>query len=612
MSGTRNKNVRPDELQALLQACIDVGVEAARQDVGRTGHLFYDVQQRMSHYGDFPERKLYRLQKYYYRVQREFLAGKLDPYPPEARVLWGKAEHADADDPDNDDRWSALIESTVKRKQCHSYVSYEELREIITLARQTNVENLPIDTHDYVFEKMVSMLKEKKMFLNRNAAMLKQVYFRLRKRFLKGKTADFPPEAAKLWASETEGEVGIKFEIVCSDNESESLSQVFDLEISAEVPETAVDSHNVCRICQAQPLSDCKDLLQDTYNSQTYGEIIQETIQVQILCDGQISSKICLECSKFVESMLIFVQQCREACNISSSLKFDACFVEEDYMAEQGADHTADTAVEYLIEKVEPEIDENSLNEQQSPAPADDFFKAEPEAIPDCTEQTMSDQQKYSEFIQSRPSKHRQKKKQCHFCGKSVRDLAIHLTRHGEAKLQCEFCPRKFPNSNQLRVHVNTHTKKYSYPCRVGSCDRVFYNWTTRKNHEQTHDSKFNCKECDASYAYKSQLSIHVRQKHKGIRHLACPHCSFRTFIKSRLLNHVRSIHTSERPYRCTYCESTSNSSTGYYIHFQRHKKSGEAKEYSILCAYCGLQFSKDVALETHICQEHPDVAVVI
>ncbi|XP_055535009.1 zinc finger protein 121-like isoform X2 [Wyeomyia smithii] len=604
-----------DELQVLLKACIEVGVEDVRRQSGRTEPLFYDVQQRMSRYGDFPKRKLYRLQGYYFQTEKDFLNGKLNPYPPEARQLWGTAKH-DVDAPDNDKRWSDLV---------------RKIQEIIRQALQRNLENLSSNDQDYVFEEILSELKMKNLFLNRNATALRLAYLKLRKQFQTGKARYLLPEAAQLWPITKVEQVTIKTETPPSEDENEPLSQWLrnsQQETSLEPIEIVIKTGNECRICQAQLHEESKDLWQDMYNNQTYGIIIQEIIQVQIPCDGQVSSKVCLHCSNFIEQMLLFVQQCREACNIPITIKHDEMFVDIKKQIDIVEDTITDTKqTKTTVECMDATLDYASdrvCSPMRSPSPVAVVCKLkyeigkEKRIITDeqeyrettekNTEEAITDEQKYQEFMKSLPAKPR--KHQCHLCGKVVYNLALHLTSHEAAELQCEFCPHKCPNKYQLEEHMNLHTKKKTYPCRT--CERVFYNWTSRKYHEQAHYIKFNCDKCPAVYKSECSLRQHIKHTHNGIRHLACSSCPYKTFVKSRLLNHVRSFHTSERPYRCTFCESTANSSNSYYTHLQRHKKSGETTEYSMLCAYCGQHFNKDAALEKHICKEHPDVAVVV
>ncbi|XP_055534353.1 zinc finger protein 33B-like [Wyeomyia smithii] len=642
--------VLADELQALLKACVDIGIEEVRRQGGRIESLFYDVQQQMSRYGDFPERKLYRLQTHYLKTERDFLGKKLNPYPPEARQLWGTTEH-DAAAPVNDKRWSNLVQKVQKRNQSPSCVTGKEAKEIVRQALQRNLENLSENDQDNVFAQILSELKNKSLFLNRNVAVLKLAYLRLKNQFQKGKARYLLSESAQLWPLNGPEQIIIKTETSRSEDENEPLSHMSESsqrEPSPELLETVVETKNECRICQGRLLEECKDLIQDTYNSQTYGKIIQETIQVQIPCDGQASSKICLECSNFVEKMLLFVQQCRKACNILFPLKFDEIFVEEKTNVAVEEDTIAETDTKKgFIENSDPAIDYDSdevFSPDRTPSPAvvicelkadmDEESeqkiitteKKNPEIGERCTEETnsnkqeypeievksaeetISDEQKYLEFVKSLPAK--AKKQQCHLCGKTVNRLVNHLASHGPAEFQCDLCPQKCSNKRMLQVHMNRHTKRIAYTCRV--CGTVFYHHASWSQHEKAHYAKFNCDKCDAVYKRKAALQQHIKHIHSGIKHLACLSCSFKTFIKSRLLNHVRSLHTSERPYRCTFCETTANSSNSYYTHFQRHKKSGEATEYSMLCAYCGQRFNKDAALEKHICKKHPDVAVVV
>ncbi|XP_055533581.1 uncharacterized protein LOC129723407 isoform X2 [Wyeomyia smithii] len=558
--------VQADELQALLKACVDFDVEGVRRKGGRIEPLFYDVQQRMSRYGDFPERKLYRLQTHYLQTERDFLDKKLNPYPPEARQLWGTTEH-DANAAPNDKRWSDLVQQIQQRKQSPSCVTRKEAKEIVRQALQRNLENLSENDQDNVFEQILSELKNKSLFLNRNVAVLKLAYLRLQNQFQKGKARYLLPESAQLWPLNKPEQIIIKTKISYSEDENEPLSKMSESsqrEPSPELLETVVETKNECRICQGRLLEECKDLIQDTYNSQTYGKIIQETIQVQIPCDGQASSKICLDCSNFVEKILLFVQQCREACNISNLIKFDGVFVEEKRYVAVEEDTIAETDTETVfIENSDQAIDYDSdevyspdrslspaavicelkdgeqkiiSNEEKHPeigekCPEETKTNKQkyPEIGVESAEETISDEQKYLEFVKSLPAK--PTKQQCHLCGKTVNRLAIHLASHGAAELQCELCPHKCPNKRQLQVHMNKHTKRIAYTCRI--CGRVFYNWTSRKYHEQAHYAKFNCDKCDAVYKNRGALQQHIKHIHNGIKHLACTSCSFKTFIPS-------------------------------------------------------------------------------
>ncbi|XP_058463798.1 zinc finger protein 808-like [Malaya genurostris] len=587
----RNVSFRADEKQALLRACIAVGVEEARRAGRRTEHLFFDVQKLMSNYGHFPNRKLYILSKYYQRMEKDFRSGKLNPHPPEARQLWGSDEHQE-NASKNDDKWETLIKTTLERKRTCSYLLKCELKEIIKQALGRKIESIVIKDRTTVFQDMLIALHSKKMFLNRDVKQLQQAYFRLKRQFEEGRSKNFPPEASTLWRRPNTIELEASRKAGGGDVETESRS--------AGVKEMI--KTNECRICQAHLFSRSKDLFLDTYNNQTYGEIIHDTIHVKIDCDDQMNTTICWTCSVFIENLQLFVHQCHE------TFKFQKNTVPEMIKSDNElAEHSDENIqIEYLHEALDDEndnyfmLDHKVYNEKNHSSTEDEV---------EDSENINTEEQKHQMYIKSKPKSNR--KKQCHLCGKSIYDLSNHLTSHKNAEFPCEFCPRVCPNQRQLRVHRNIHTKENAFPCRY--CDKVFYVWTTRKNHELSHRNvKFNCDKCDAVYAKACQLRSHVKQKHLGIRNLQCTTCDFRTFLKTRLLNHVRSIHTTERPYKCVYCDHTSNSSTGYYIHFQRHKKSGEATEYSIKCTYCGMQFFKDVALERHVRSDHPDKAVVV
>uniref|UniRef100_A0A8D8IDH3 Zinc finger protein 317 n=2 Tax=Culex pipiens TaxID=7175 RepID=A0A8D8IDH3_CULPI len=256
-------------------------------------------------------------------------------------------------------------------------------------------------------------------------------------------------------------------------------------------------------------------------------------------------------------------------------------------------------------------FDEISVKEETLPV---EDSNLQVDAQPD--EDPTQDARDMLNFKESRCKYWKRKPKQCELCGKTVLDLKSHINSHYKNKPEaCDFCSKRFTNRNQLLTHRNKHTRERKYPCSY--CGAVYDSWMGKNYHEKAHIAEINnisydCDKCEATFSAEKNLRNHVKFKHLNMRKLQCLDCDFSTITKVRLRNHVRSIHSKERPFRCPYCNFTSNSNTGYFIHFKRHKKSGEATEYRIKCGYCEEMFSKDAALEKHIVREHPDRAITV
>lgn len=635
--GAQKVTVRRDELQALLKAACDIGLEEARSRGEPIESLFYDVLQQMAAYGEFIARKLPMLKHMYDETELHYKCDQLKPYPPEARILWGRRGTSE-EEKTNDEDWEQLIQCILDDRKGSSFLSGLETKELIRQAVKRKVESASNIEKGIIFNHIHKDMQAKRLCRRKTVNQLMQDYHRLKEQYLSGSCKSLPPEAANLWVSgKTE----------CTEEEITEPIEHIDFDESNVKKET-----DVCRICQAELLHDAKDLFFDIYNAQTYADIISETINVK-MDSGSLQSKlICGSCSGFIEGLSTFVQQCQNSCtsfkaNQEKSLITEITKLEVElfdtnmeYIEEEASNICASNCNEFednngeyvntmdVDDKAEifptyddddhsgdnPEADHTiavttsvvdddhpEVEAVQPTAPIDGRSETKPEAA-------IRKKINYRRYKTTR----REHKKQCHVCGIRVLDLNSHIESHGETGYKCQFCDRVCPNRRQLRIHMNRHTKEREFPCRY--CDKIFYVWTSRKDHERNMHKKerFQCDVCDTVYKNKSYLQAHKKLVHLGIRNLKCTKCTFSTSIKARLLNHVRSIHTSERPYKCPVCNHQSNSNTGYYIHFQRHKKSGEATSYAIKCAYCEEMFDKDVPLEAHILKAHPNRAVVI
>uniref|UniRef100_A0A1Q3F039 C2H2-type domain-containing protein n=1 Tax=Culex tarsalis TaxID=7177 RepID=A0A1Q3F039_CULTA len=376
------------------------------------------------------------------------------------------------------------------------------------------------------------------------------------------------------------------------------------------------------------PCSYC-DAVYDSWGGKNYHEM---------LWNGHSSALICQLCSTYVEGLPIFWNQCRESCeklNVASVTKEEPVLEESTFWesspgagspphdAESSAgcedfqtnDNFGELSFEEMSATETPTATiDDVLDEAQPIERSKVFEKVRP--VKELTREELNMLKFKESFPPSAKRRIKNVPKQCDQCGKTVIDLKSHLNSHFNNKCHaCEFCPMKFTSRHQLRTHRNIHTRERKYACSY--CDAVYSSWKGKNYHEKRHVEEMNnmsysCDQCDATYKVEKNLLHHIKFKHLQVRQLQCTQCEFGTINKTRLLNHVRSIHSKERPYQCPYCNFNSNSNTGYFIHFKRHKNSGEADEYHIRCGYCEETFLKDSVFEKHILEEHPDRAIKV
>lgn len=627
----RGKNVQPLEIQALLKACITYRIEDLRQQKKPVGHLYSGIQQEMCKYGEFPLRPLFYLHCDYKKTQREYRRGKR-PYPPEARELWGPLEGETEDEAiENDAAWKALTEAKLRKKASCTHLSKSELSEVIRFALEEDTESLPEKQKKAAFETILGKLNAINMFVGRKAGELQKAYIRMRGRFQRTNNADeFPESASKLWGEASK----VLPEVIEDDGDFEAAPSPPDVKEDVEAEE--IESENVCSICQAIAY-EVKHLFRDIYQNQTYAEIINQTLNVKMLWNGQSSAFICQLCSTYIEGLSIFHQQCQESCtklNVILVTKEepqlqDSTFWESASGAgtpprDDEANSPGFQANDFATDSFDEQLFDVVLAKPQleSPQPMNEDVGEETRPVEDTAEPEKvltEEEQNYLKYKQSRPLEYRAWKRkplQCELCGKTVLDIKSHLNSHLKIRsVACDLCPKTFTNRNQMLCHRNTHTRERTYPCSY--CNVVYDSWKGKNYHEKMHIAEmnnisYNCDQCDATFKVEKNLNLHVKFKHLRLRKLQCTICEFATINKTRLVNHVRSLHSEERPFRCPFCKFTSNSNTGYFIHFKRHKKSGEAKEYCIQCAYCSSEFLKDAAFERHILEAHEDRAIKV
>ncbi|XP_034667951.1 zinc finger protein 273-like [Drosophila subobscura] len=86
----------------------------------------------------------------------------------------------------------------------------------------------------------------------------------------------------------------------------------------------------------------------------------------------------------------------------------------------------------------------------------------------------------------------------------------------------------------------------------------------------QPAEPRFKCPQCSSSFRRNSDLNVHTRRIHMGIKPFKCTHCTKAFDRPGVLQEHIRN-HTGERPYKCSSCPKAFSHRGTFRRHNRRH-----------------------------------------
>ncbi|XP_054553341.1 zinc finger protein 586-like [Talpa occidentalis] len=120
-------------------------------------------------------------------------------------------------------------------------------------------------------------------------------------------------------------------------------------------------------------------------------------------------------------------------------------------------------------------------------------------------------------------------------------------------RYECKDCEKVYKWKSTLTRHQRTHTGERPYECK--ECHKSYYLRADLNVHQRSHNKEkpYQCNECGKKFTYKSYLKIH-QKSHTEEKPYECEECGKIFYRKSGLINHQR-IHTGEKRYECKDCK---------------------------------------------------------
>ncbi|XP_030566818.1 transcription factor grauzone [Drosophila novamexicana] len=199
----------------------------------------------------------------------------------------------------------------------------------------------------------------------------------------------------------------------------------------------------------------------------------------------------------------------------------------------------------------------------------------------------------------------------CCLCAAPLQNF-IELKRHFRAEHNCtgymECCNNRYKKRTLYVDHLHYHKDPQYFscqPCRKSFLNRNSQDMHMLRFHSEQQQLVHQCGICEARFAKKFLLTMHIKG-HKGTeRTEACETCakSFRT--KLELTAHIKRMHTSDfTPVICDICGVHFRSKANFLIHKKALHPDGPVAE--VQCNLCSRWLRDERSLRKHLAR-HDD-----
>lgn len=210
----------------------------------------------------------------------------------------------------------------------------------------------------------------------------------------------------------------------------------------------------------------------------------------------------------------------------------------------------------------------------------------------------------------------------CDQCGSSFKNpgsLRHHKIRKHldiNTRVECTICSKSLLK-HSLSRHMLSHR---GYTIKCPTCDRMFKQRSTLRQHMRIHDEKrkYKCEVCGVGFNRLDNLRKHKKAVHQKVVKPApqrensyrCTICNDKFANSSLLTIHRNAVHQAGQTYICHICNRQMVSSFALdwhlvCIHGQKVPGISDDGAYRLFCFHCGEQLKSEASLMKHVKSEH-------
>lgn len=180
---------------------------------------------------------------------------------------------------------------------------------------------------------------------------------------------------------------------------------------------------------------------------------------------------------------------------------------------------------------------------------------------------------------------------------------------------RCKLCGHTANRSNNLKTHLQTHTRLVTYQCgkcgRRGQCRLDDKDWLKRAEIFSAGGKKrFRCRDCGHTTDRSYNLKKHLQSHFSGNDPVVCRGCGETCKPAAARQYHVKEVEiVDERDangrrrklFRCRLCRAVYPRRSNLHAHIVKHKPVG-----FLVCHVCGGEFLGEKSLRDHERIKHP------
>ncbi|XP_054086735.1 zinc finger protein 271 [Zeugodacus cucurbitae] len=169
-------------------------------------------------------------------------------------------------------------------------------------------------------------------------------------------------------------------------------------------------------------------------------------------------------------------------------------------------------------------------------------------------------------------------------------------------KYKCTQCTQTYAFNSELDVHIRQMHNVNKLPFSCGHCDKAYrYIRSLQEHMKQKHqavlsaNAQFKCSVCPKAFLTDLSLKKHMCFHIKEDMARVCGICSKRFPVKNLLVEHLRT-HSTDGRIPCSQCEK----SFMWYQDLLNHERSAHLKEKPFPCKLCDKSFQTQKSLRFH------------